>query len=96
MVASDGPEAVALFREHADEIGVVIMDLSMPQMDGMTAAEHLRSIRPDVRIVLSSGFSAAEEARRLSGHQGAQFIQKPYDLVSLKQVLGQVDPDPSS
>ncbi|MBJ6748639.1 ATP-binding protein [Geomonas anaerohicana] len=95
MVASDGPEAVALFREHAEEIGVVIMDLSMPQMDGMTAAEHLRSIRPDVRIVLSSGFSAAEEARRLSGHQGAQFIQKPYDLVSLKQVLGQVDPDPS-
>ncbi|GFO62263.1 ATP-binding protein [Geomonas paludis] len=95
MVASDGPEAVALFREHADEIGVVIMDLSMPQMDGMTAAEHLRSIRPDVRIVLSSGFSAAEEARRLSGHQGARFIQKPYDLVSLKQVLGQVDPDPS-
>ncbi|QWV93363.1 response regulator [Geomonas oryzisoli] len=95
MVASDGPEAVALFREHADEIGVVIMDLSMPQMDGMTAAEHLRGIRPDVRIVLSSGFSAAEEARRLSGHHGAQFIQKPYDLVSLKQVLGQADPDPS-
>ncbi|MBU5638767.1 response regulator [Geomonas sp. Red69] len=95
MVASDGPEAVALFREHAAEIGVVIMDLSMPQMDGMTAAEHLRSIRPDVRIVLSSGFSAAEEARRLSGHQGAQFIQKPYDLVSLKKVLGQVDPGPA-
>ncbi|QXM07850.1 response regulator [Geomonas subterranea] len=92
MLASDGAEAVELFGKHAAEIGYVIMDLSMPQMDGMTAAERLRGIRPDVRIILSSGYSAIEEARRLSGQRGALFIQKPYDLESLKQVLGDKEP----
>ncbi|TGU74677.1 response regulator [Geomonas terrae] len=88
LIACDGAEAVALFREHAEKIAAVIMDLSMPGMDGITAADELRRIRPGVKIVLSSGYSAAEEARRLSGQKGAQFIQKPYDLESLRKALG--------
>lgn len=88
MVASDGAEAVALFREHAEEVATVIMDLSMPHMDGMTAAAEIRRIRPEVGIVLSSGFSAEEAARKMAGHGSALFIQKPYDLASLEEVLG--------
>ena len=88
FVASDGSEAVALFREHAAEISSVIMDLSMPEMDGLSAATEIRRIRPGVAMVLSSGYSEAEAARRMEGHDGARFIQKPYDLESLRQMLG--------
>ena len=88
LAASDGSEAVALFRVHAAEITSVIMDLSMPQMDGLSAAAEIRKIRPGVCMVLSSGYSEAEAARRMAGHEGALFIQKPYDLESLRQMLG--------
>jgi len=88
LLASDGSEAVALFRAHAAEITMVIMDLSMPQMDGLSAAAEIRRIRSDIGMILSSGYSVAEAARRMAGHEGAFFIQKPYELESLRQILG--------
>src|SRR4029079_17331286 len=55
--ASDGAKAMGLFRAHAGEIGVVILDLTMPVMDGRQVLGQLRAIDPDVSVVLSSGFS---------------------------------------
>jgi CheY-like chemotaxis protein len=86
MSASDGREAVELFSAHADEISSVIMDLSMPQMDGLVASAEIRRIRPGVNVILSSGYSEEEAARSLK-HEGGCFIQKPYNLESLRQAL---------
>ncbi len=78
LSARDGAEAVRLFQENNDRIKLVVLDLTMPGMDGMEAFDHIRTIRPDARIVLSSGYSEKEVTKHFTGKALAGFIQKPY------------------
>jgi PAS domain S-box-containing protein len=78
VTAADGSEAVDYFREHQDEIGCVLLDLTMPRMDGRETFDELRRIRSDVRVVLSSGYSEQEVYGRFAGQGIAGFVQKPY------------------
>ncbi len=80
--APDGAKAMHLFRAHLGEIGAVVLDLTMPVMDGRQVLKHLRAINPDVRVVLSSGFSEHDLSAR--GETGDElFLQKPYMLGEL-------------
>ena len=81
--AADGEEAVDYFREHAQEISCVLLDLTMPKMGGEEAFEELRKIRDDVRIVVSSGFSEQEVAGRFADGGVFGFVQKPYKFDKL-------------
>lgn len=87
ITAVDGLDAVAVFREHAEELAAVLMDLSMPKMDGVAAHQAMVAIRPDARIILCSGFSKQDATERFIERGLAGFIQKPYDLKALRQVL---------
>ncbi|MGB9079927.1 MAG: ATP-binding protein, partial [Desulfuromonadaceae bacterium] len=80
ITACDGIDAVAKFREHADDIVVVLMDLTMPNMDGITAMSEICSIRPDIKVILSSGFSEEELGDRISSRAPSGFIRKPYSF----------------
>jgi signal transduction histidine kinase len=89
LVASDGREAVEIFREHADTISLVILDLSMPNLDGIAAFREMTRIRPHVRVILSSGYDEQDSIQD-AGNQGlAGFIQKPYSLAKLREILRQ-------
>jgi signal transduction histidine kinase/CheY-like chemotaxis protein len=90
ITACDGAEAVATFKEHADEIAVVLMDLTMPNMDGLTAMSEIYRIRPDAKIILSSGFNEDELGERITGQPPAGFIRKPYSLNALKEEIRRV------
>jgi signal transduction histidine kinase/CheY-like chemotaxis protein len=93
LTAADGWEAVAVFREHAATIGAVLLDLTMPNMDGATTARELRQIRPDVRIVLTSGYTAEEATRQFTDRDLVGFLQKPYALKDLiAAVRGALEP----
>jgi len=98
LMASDGREAVRLFQEHASEIGCVVLDLTMPHMDGEETYRELRRIRPDVRVLLASGYSEEEINRRFAGQQLAGFIEKPYQMstlnAKLREVLTRVEGQP--
>jgi PAS domain S-box-containing protein len=83
LTAADGHEAVAVFREHAETVRAVLLDLAMPNMDGATTACALRQIRPDVRLILSSGYTAEEATRHFTDRDLAGFLQKPYALKAL-------------
>ncbi len=88
LTACDGRQAVDVFRQHADDITLVLMDLTMPDMDGEQAFHAIRAIRSDAVVMLSSGFSESEAAQRLYRHGLTGFIQKPYKRdVLLKEVL---------
>ena len=78
ITAADGEEAVRVFSERASEISCVILDLTMPRMDGATAFGELKCIRPDVKVILVSGYSEPQAAQRFTGESPAAFIQKPY------------------
>ena len=66
ITASDGMEAVKTFRQRSDEIDLILMDLTMPNMDGVAAMHELRRIKPDIKIILSSGFNEQELDERIT------------------------------
>jgi len=78
LAASGGREAIRLFREHQHEVSCVLLDLTMPDLDGAETFVELRRIRADVRVVLSSGYSEEVATQRFAGEGLAGFIQKPY------------------
>ena len=78
LEAANGQEAVELFRQRADQIVGVLLDMSMPVMGGEEALRQLKEIRSDVRVVLSSGYDEGDAIQRLAGENWVDFIQKPY------------------
>jgi two-component system cell cycle sensor histidine kinase/response regulator CckA len=79
LSAADGREGVAMFAQHHDEVGLVILDLVMPVMGGAETLRQLRQVAPSAKILLSSGYDECEMAQRLV-EQPSAFLQKPYDL----------------
>ena len=94
LTAGDGQEAVEIFRFRGKEIALVLLDLTMPRMNGEEAFRELRRIDPDVRVVLSSGYSEQEIAARFAGRGLAGFIQKPYQVERLRETLKQIQHRP--
>ncbi len=90
LTAPDGRKALEVFRSHAETITVVLLDLTMPQMGGEEVFSELRRLRPDVKVVLCSGFTEQDATTRMSDKGLAGFLQKPYDIDRLSQVLKQV------
>lgn len=90
ITACDGVDAVEKFREKSDEIVAVLMDLTMPNMDGITAMSEILVIRPDARVILSSGFNEEELSERITGQVPAGFIRKPYSMKVLETELRRV------
>ena len=76
--ASDGPEAVEVFSAQPDRWTGVLLDVTLPNLDGVSVLERIRRVRPDIPIVMSSGWAAEEVAARLGGTSGVEFLPKPY------------------
>jgi two-component system, cell cycle sensor histidine kinase and response regulator CckA len=75
LLAEDGVEALDTYRNKQDEIGLVILDLTMPRMSGQDTFRHLRDLNPTVRVLFSSGYSSDQLD---STTADAGFITKPY------------------
>ena len=81
--AASGEEGVSFFREHCEEIGLVVLDLSLPGMSGEVTFEQLKLIDPKVRAVISSGFPAEEVMKIFDGTGVIGYLQKPYNYATL-------------
>jgi len=92
LTAVNGREAIEIFGAHADEIVCVLLDLTMPHMDGEQAFGELRRIRPDVKVILCSGYNEQDATRHFVGKGLTGFIQKPYDLSALREKLMEILP----
>jgi signal transduction histidine kinase/CheY-like chemotaxis protein len=90
VTACDGIDAVTKFREHADEIAFVLMDLTMPRMDGITAMNEIYGIRPETKVLLASGFNEDELNNRITEHSPSGFIRKPYNMAELEAEIRRV------
>jgi PAS domain S-box-containing protein len=87
VTASDGREALSVYERERDAIDLVLLDLTMPHMDGGETLHELRRIDPDVRVVMSSGYSTHEMEARFADRGLLGIIQKPYSLAELRQRL---------
>ncbi len=90
LTAADGYEALEVFREKMDEIACVLLDLTMPRMGGEEAFRELRRLRDDVPVILSSGYSEDEVAKRFIGRGLAGFLKKPCTAADLMAKLWEV------
>jgi two-component system cell cycle sensor histidine kinase/response regulator CckA len=87
LLASDGVEALEVFRAHLGKISMVILDLTMPRMDGIETLAALHGISGDVKVMLSSGYSEHEISKRFAGKGFSGFIEKPYRISELGDKL---------
>ena len=87
LEATDGLAGVELFRARADSITAVLLDLTMPRMGGAQALAAMRSIRPEVRVVLMSGYSEADVGVRGGAPAPNGFLEKPFRWSELAETL---------
>lgn len=78
--AQSGKEALAIYREHSSRIGLVILDMIMPDMGGRETLELLKAVNPEVRVILSSGYSLNGQAVTLLNQGCKAFLQKPFSM----------------
>ncbi|MBD6616391.1 PAS domain S-box protein [Komarekiella sp. 'clone 1'] len=91
LIASNGIEAIALYAQHKHKINTVLMDMMMPELDGITAIRTLQRMNPQVQIIACSGLHSTEFFTQATGPDIQAFLSKPYTarelLTSLHQIL---------
>jgi PAS domain S-box-containing protein len=90
VLASDGEEAVSLLQKDAKSISAVLLDVMMPGMSGDETFRKLRMIRPDIPIIISSGYNEVHVMQYFEGSQVSAFIQKPYSSVQLVEKIDSI------
>jgi len=88
--AADGKEALELYKKNAADITLVIADMGMPVMDGYELFRELKKLKPELPIIVSSGFGDAEVTSRIPREQIAGLVSKPYHYDQLRDVLKKV------
>ena len=88
--ASDGHEAVDQFRSRGDAIDAILLDMTMPGMNGAEALAEIRKIEPHARVILTSGYDGQDTVASLIGAEGVEFLQKPYRARTLIAKLASV------
>lgn len=87
LQAQDGEEAVRLFAERHHEIALVILDMVMPRLSGREVFRRLQALNPEVRVLLSSGYSADGDTQAILHEGVVGFVQKPYVMNELAQAV---------
>lgn len=90
LLAGDGEEAVEVYRQHRDQIDVVLLDMVMPSMGGGAAYDQLKAIDPKVKVLLSSGYSIDGEAAKIMARGCDGFIQKPFTMRDLSARIKEI------
>lgn len=83
LTASDGEDALKVYREFREKIKGVVLDLVMPRMSGEQVYIELKKINPEVKVLLASGMLNDDRIEKLSVNEGCLFIQKPYTFENL-------------
>jgi two-component system cell cycle sensor histidine kinase/response regulator CckA len=93
-VAGSGQEGIAVYMEKRDKIDLVILDMIMPGISGSETFDRLREINPNIKVLLSSGYSLNGEAKHIMDRGCNGFLQKPFRLEELsgkvREMLGRL------
>lgn len=95
LTADDGQHAVEVFRQNSETVKGVLLDLTMPRLDGIQALRELRRIKSDVPAILISGYSEHELAQRYTDDGLDGFVQKPYTMHELSTAIKRLTRTPA-
>ncbi|MDX8397769.1 MAG: PAS domain S-box protein [Mariprofundaceae bacterium] len=87
LTAVDGRDGVEVFKQNQNSITGVLLDMTMPHMNGEDCYGELRKINPDINVILSSGYTKEDSTARFKGKGLAGFIQKPYLIEGFQDVI---------
>jgi two-component system, cell cycle sensor histidine kinase and response regulator CckA len=87
LIAKNGSDAIELCKTHKDAIDMVILDMIMPDMSGEETYERIKEIMPNVKVLLSSGYSIVGQAKEMLERGCNGFIQKPFNMRRLSQKI---------
>ncbi len=87
LEAASGPEGVALFREHGTDVAAILLDVSMPDVDGWETLGRLREAGAAVRVVMMSGSDEDELMSCAPSGESLSFLHKPFRLGTLRKAL---------
>ena len=90
LTASDGPSALARYRQEWQSIDLVVADMVMPRMSGPELFAGMKKINPGVRVIVSSGYSHDQEGIRMLQHGCLGYLQKPYNAEKLNEAVRSV------
>jgi CheY-like chemotaxis protein len=87
MTAESGKKAIEIYKNKQEEIDMVVLDMVMPEMGGGDVYDHLKEVNPDIKVLLSSGYSINGQANKILSRGCNGFIQKPFNIKSLSQEI---------
>lgn len=90
LCAADGPDAVAIYAKQMDSIKVVLTDIVLPYMDGVSLIRAFKKMKPDMLFVASTGYGKPTHRAELQALNVTSFLNKPYDTQRLLKTLHQV------
>jgi DNA-binding NtrC family response regulator len=90
LTADSGRKGLELFRQHHPTIDLVLLDLTMPEISGAEVLVELRRIRPDVSVVVTSGFHPLDASDLLSQPNVIGFLEKPHTTANLEAIVATV------
>jgi polar amino acid transport system substrate-binding protein len=90
ITAEDGQDAVNRFREKVDKISLIILDVIMPRMNGRETCDEIRRIRPDIKVIFTSGYTADIIYDRGMFEENMEYVTKPLSPATLLKKVREV------
>jgi len=90
FLARSGKEAIEIYKNHTEEIAMIILDIVMPGMGGAETYDRLKEINPDSKVLLSSGYSINGQATEILKRGCDGFIQKPFNIQKLSHKIREI------
>ena len=88
--ARDGQEALDLYKQNQNQLDVVILDMNMPGMNGAMVYDRLKTIQPNVKVLIASGYFDNHCVRNILKNGFTDFIQKPFNTAALSEKLAEI------
>jgi CheY-like chemotaxis protein len=90
LAVGNGLEAISLYGEKKGFIDLIVLDMIMPGLSGSETFDRIRELNPGARVILSSGYSLNEQARRIMEKGCRGFVQKPFTMADISRRLREV------
>ena len=90
LIARSGKEAMETYEKNKELIDIVLLDMIMPDMSGSDTYDGMKELDPDIKVLLSSGYSINGQATEIMDRGCNGFIQKPFKMKELSQKLRRI------